>query len=490
MASIRKVNDSRGGGENVGQQPNDLTPDAGPWHRWGYELRQFREARRLSQQVLARKALIDRSHLGRFERAERPVPRHAAIALDEALDAAGALIRCWDEAERDAPQDGSVAVSSASTATHGANTRGHGASDLVTLAESTPGQAVSLGDDTETVVVPARIHGRILFVPVPRRVVLASGLAGLAATSIPAAAAATTELADMDSPFEHFAQLRRMMIQTDNLIGPRHVLPALQQHLVSLATRRRATRGNDAIELLALETRYEELAGWFAQDIGDERTAHGHTAKALDASLITGDTDLTAYILGRKAQLAADTGHPADALGLAAAARRTARPRSRLEVIAVLHGAHAHAVLGEGAEAHRAYDTALTLLDRAGTDGVWGSWLDTAYISTARARSLAALGDYEQAAADFDTAIAMLPPAYRRDRGVYLARAARAHAGTGNMTLAARIGGQAVGIAAETGSARIFGQLGRLDQTLASAAAEDGVAEFRASLDRIVLHPA
>ncbi|MBD2830244.1 helix-turn-helix transcriptional regulator [Streptomyces globisporus] len=39
----------------------------------GYELRQFREARQLSQQALARKALIDRSHLGRFERAERPV---------------------------------------------------------------------------------------------------------------------------------------------------------------------------------------------------------------------------------------------------------------------------------------------------------------------------------------------------------------------------------------------------------------------------------
>ncbi|MFF1924561.1 DNA-binding protein [Streptomyces sp. NPDC058221] len=354
---------------------------------------------------------------------------------------------------------------------------------------STLGEAGSLGDDT--VVVPARIHGRILFVPVPRRVVLASGLAGLAAAAIPAATpAAATELADMGSPFEHFAQLRRVMIQTDNLIGPRHMQPALQQHLVSLATRRRAARGTDAIELLALETRYEELAGWFAQDIGDERTAHGHTAKALDASHIIGDTDLTAYILGRKAQLAVDTGHPADALGLAAAARRTSRPGSRLEVIAVLHKAHAHAVLGEGVEAHRAYDTALTLLGRAGAEGVWGSWLDTAYISTARARSLAALGDYEQAAAGFDSAIAVLPPSYRRDRGVYLARAARAHAGTGNVTLAARIGGQAVGIAAETGSARIFVQLDRLDQAPAPAAGEDGVAEFRASLDRIVLHPA
>ncbi|MFW3463959.1 helix-turn-helix domain-containing protein [Streptomyces microflavus] len=475
----------------MGQQPNELTPGAGPWHRWGYELRQFREARRLSQRALARKALIDRSHLGRFERAERPVPRHAAVVLDQALDAADALVRGWDEAALQAPQDGSVIASRAETATHGANVRSHGANSMGPLAARGFEQAVSLGDDADTVVVPARIQGRILFVPVPRRVVLASGLAGLAATTVPATTAmADTELATMSSPFEHFAQLRRVIIQTDNLIGPRHVLPALQQHLASLSARRRAARGVDAMQLLALETRYEELAGWFAQDIGDERSAHGHTAKALDASHITGDSDLTAYILARKAQLALDTGHPADAFGLATAARRTARPGSRLEVIAVLHEAHAHAVLGEGREAHRAYETALALLGRADSDGVWGSWLDTAYVNTARARSLAALGAYEQAAADFDNAIAMLPPAYRRDRGVYLARAARAHAGTGNMSLAARIGAQAVGIAAETGSARIFHQLDHLDQALAPASGEDGVAEFRASLDRIVLHPA
>ncbi|MFF2720487.1 hypothetical protein [Streptomyces sp. NPDC058011] len=58
------------------------------------------------------------------------------------------------------------------------------------------------------------------------------------------------------------------------------------------------------------------------------------------------------------------------------------------------------------------------------------------------------------------------------------------------MPLAARIGAQAVGIAAETGSARIFEQLDRLDQAFALVSSEDGVAEFRASLDRIVLHPA
>ncbi|MFF5335400.1 helix-turn-helix domain-containing protein [Streptomyces sp. NPDC013181] len=473
----------------MGQRPNELTPDASPWHRWGYELRQFREARGLAQQLLARKALIDRSHIGRFERAERPVPRAAAVRLDEALDAAGALVRGWDRAEAEAQGDGAASVPGADAPVNGARARGHGATSSNPLARSPFAQAVLEEGDTDLVIVPARINGRIHFVPVPRRVVLASGLVGLASAALPVRAAAAEELASMSSPLEHFSQLRRVMIQTDNLIGPRHLLPALRQHLAMLASRRRAARGTDATRLLALETRYEELAGWFAQDIGDDRAAHGHTAKALDASHVAGDTALTAYVLGRKAQLAVDTGHAADALGLASAARRTAPAGSRLEVIAVVHEAHAHAVLGERGEAHRAYDTALTLLGCADDDSVWGSWLDTAYINTARARSLAALGDYEQAATGFDSALAGLPTTYRRDRGVYLARAARAHAGTGNVTLAARIGVQAVGIAAETGSARIFNQLDRLDAALAHASDEDDVAAFRAALDRIVLQP-
>jgi tetratricopeptide (TPR) repeat protein/transcriptional regulator with XRE-family HTH domain len=473
----------------VGQRPNELTPEAGPWHAWGYELRETRRARGLSLQRLASGILVDKAHLGRFERAERPVPREIAVAADQALNAGGALTRGWERAHAQQPHHGTPARGAEAPARgHEARSPLHGAKYLPDVASGLVQQTGSGDDDTDTVVVPCRINGRIVFVPVPRRAVLASSLAGLAVTALPTPASAHA-VADLGSPAEHFAQLRRVMIQTDNLIGPRHVLPALQQHLAQLAHRRRTARGSDAAQLLALETRYEELAGWLAQDIGDDRTAHGHTARALDASHISGDTDLTAYILGRKAQLAGDTSHPADALGLATAARRTARPGSRLEVIAVLHTAHAHAVLGQERQALGQYDTALTLLGRADDDGVWGSWLTESYIGTARARSLAALGQYGQAAAGFDAALAALPGSYRRDRGVYLARAARAHAGTGDTTRAAQTGLQAVGIAAETGSARIITQLDRLDQTLAPAARDDAVTEFRAALNQLVFHP-
>ncbi|MGW1412133.1 DNA-binding protein [Streptomyces sp. NPDC002403] len=372
---------------------------------------------------------------------------------------------------------------------HGAKLPSHGAKPLLDLATNTVGQAGSDADDADIVVVPCRMNGRISYVPVPRRTVLASAVAGFAVMALPASAEASDAFpAGMASPAEHYTQLRRVMIQTDNLIGPRHVLPALQQHLAALVARRRTARGADGARLLELETRYEELAGWLAQDSGDDRAAYGHTARALDTSHITGDHALTAYILGRKAQLAIDTGHATDALGLAAAARRTARPGSRLEVIAVMHQAHAHAVLGEEPDSLRNYDTALALLDASDDDGVWGSWLDVPYIHTARARSYAALGRYDQAADGFQSALAALPPTYRRDRGVYLARAARAHAGTGDHVRAAEIGLQAVGIAAETGSARIIGQLDKLDQALAAVPREPGVTDFRAALDRIVLH--
>lgn len=56
--------------------------------------------------------------------------------------------------------------------------------------------------------------------------------------------------------------------------------------------------------------------------------------------------------------------------------------------------------------------------------------------------------------------------------------------------MADRNGAQAVGIAAEPASARIFDQLDRHDQTLAPMVSEDGVAEFRASLDHVILRPA
>ena len=52
------------------------------------------------------------------------------------------------------------------------------------------------------------------------------------------------------------------------------------------------------------------------------------------------------------------------------------------------------------------------------------------------------------------------------------------------------MGREAVQIAAETGSARIYTQLGILDRALSRTPSAPGVAEFRHALDQIVYQPA
>ncbi|WP_405691094.1 hypothetical protein [Streptomyces sp. NBC_00057] len=155
----------------------------------------------------------------------------------------------------------------------------HVAGSRAGMAEAPFGWAVSDLDDTDTVIAPCRTAEGIVFVPVPRRTVLASGLAGLATAALPTAPAMAMPIlpeAGGSSPVERFAQLRRVLIQSDNLMGARHVLSAVQQNLHLLDAHRKVARGHDTVRLLELKTRYEELVGRLAQDIGDERVVRPH----------------------------------------------------------------------------------------------------------------------------------------------------------------------------------------------------------------------
>ena len=116
----------------------------------------------------------------------------------------------------------------------------------------------------------------------------------------------------------------------------------------------------------------------------------------------------------------------------------------------------------------------------------WGSWLDGAYVTVQRARCLEILGDHGQAADVFQHAITGLRPQYRRDRGVYLAREARAHAHAGDPEPAAAAGMSALAIATETGSGRIVHELARLDDDLEPWRTVADVRELREALTDII----
>jgi tetratricopeptide (TPR) repeat protein len=116
----------------------------------------------------------------------------------------------------------------------------------------------------------------------------------------------------------------------------------------------------------------------------------------------------------------------------------------------------------------------------------WASWLDDSYIEVQRARCLSALGDHAKAAAIFRQAIDGLPDSFRRDRGVYLAREALAHARARDPEQAAAVGMQAVAIAADTQSGRVISELAEARAGLAPWATLSAVATFRDALASVV----
>jgi tetratricopeptide (TPR) repeat protein len=471
----------------VGQRPTELTPHASPRHFWGAELRARRERQGKSLAALAREVHCDASYLAKIERAERPAPEALVRQLDHAARAEGTLIRLWELI--DAGQ-GQQVIMAATTAQDVANSRGHVANGAVDVVPVQRSQApLETGDD---VVVPARTSdGRIIFVAVSRRHFL-SGLgagvvAGIAGPS--SANVAPVALPNHDvNPLAHFKQMRRVLIDSDNILGARRVLPTVQEQIKVMQRLRQNSRGVDHQELLGLQTQYAELAGWLSQDLGDHQAAVYWTDRALTWSHQARDPDLSTYVMARKSQLAGDMRDTMEAIDTADAARHMAQPGSRLAAVAATYSAHGHALAGDLVASERSYEDALRLLDEVQPNpgSSWGVWLDPAYIAVQRARSLAELGQHEQAAEGFRVAIAALPEGYRRDQGVYLARQALAVAGTRDAEQAATLGLHALAIGTDTGSGRILSELARLDNSLARWAAVPEVATFRQAMSDVV----
>jgi tetratricopeptide (TPR) repeat protein len=95
--------------------------------------------------------------------------------------------------------------------------------------------------------------------------------------------------------------------------------------------------------------------------------------------------------------------------------------------------------------------------------------LNESYIDAHHALSLNELGDHQRAADLFERALQTLPCGFHRDRGVYLARAARAYAGAREFDQAATLGIQSLSIATETRSGRTATELARLGNELGTA---------------------
>jgi transcriptional regulator with XRE-family HTH domain len=295
-------------------------------------------------------------------------------------------------------------------------------------------------------------------------------------------------------PVERFRHMRRVLAETDNLFGPKHVISTVHEQIKVLDRNRHKSQGDERRQFLLIQIEFADLLGWLHQDSADHHAAQYWLDRALEWSHIAEDPKSTVFVLARKSQLAGDMGESGTAVEVADAAMNMAGSRGRLAAIAATYSGHGHALRGDLAASQRAYDTAHTLQNPADEDsGPWGMFFDDAYIEVQRAHSLAVLGDHNGAISGFQTAIAALPPTFHRDRGVYLAREAMAHISVkdskkADAEQAAMLGLQALDICTATNSGRIMAVLSQLDGRI-SRWNTSGVAQFREAMKDLMTVP-
>jgi tetratricopeptide (TPR) repeat protein/DNA-binding XRE family transcriptional regulator len=482
------------------QPPKALSPSRSGRDWFGAELRHWRTLRSYSQEALGAIVHVSGGLIAKIEKGERGCTPGLATALDNALDTGGVLLRALAMANQDADRPRPDAYTarrkprpSKSPAQPMDNQPGAGEASGVALGST---MAMTSG---ETRVACRTPDGRIIFVTMPRRVLLRGATAGaallplLGSPTTPGQRSVSHDPAELLSgdihPVENLRALRRSLVECDNLLGPRELLAEVQSHIHSIQALRQQVTGRDRHDLMQVQAEYAEFCSWLCQDSGDFRAAQYWADRAVEWSTVAGDHSFTVYTMARKAQLAGDMHCALDAVDLAEAAQRIAPPHSKLLAMGAIFGAHGHALRGEATASEKGYEHALALVSRPSDEEHGrGRWLNTSYIEARRAQSLSVLGRHEEAVHGFEQALRALPANFRRDRGLYLAHTAVAQVHAAAPGQAATSGLAALAVATATGSARIFTELATLDAQLRRWPTTPETVEFQQALDSALLH--
>ncbi|MGH8904513.1 MAG: hypothetical protein ACRDYA_23230, partial [Egibacteraceae bacterium] len=427
------------------------------------------------------------SLIGKVEKAERMPSRALAEACDRVLEAGGSLGRLW------------LLVDQERRRADAAKAAGEGVpGGQVTPGAYAGGWSPAYGPGT--LVVPVLTwQGKVVFMPIDRRALLRAGGAAAfpfgASSGVewPRLARAVQAPERVDA--EIVGYLQRVLEEhgaVDNLRGGRHLVEVVAAQMRFVDHLRRGARGEVRDELLTVAARYAEFAGWLHHDAGDAQAATYWSDRAMEWAQEAGSDVCVSSILSEKSNQAKGQGDADRAISLARAAQRTVGPLPpRTRAVAVQQEAQGHGLAGDELACHSLFDGALELLAVAerDQDPGPGRWCTEAHIEIQRATCWLRLGRPQQAIGLFERQLAVLPARYYRDRGVYLARQAIAHAANHDPDQAVAVGHRALAVGRETGSARIFAELHRLDTGLAGWPDLAAVAQFHEALLASVTAP-
>jgi tetratricopeptide (TPR) repeat protein len=320
--------------------------------------------------------------------------------------------------------------------------------------------------------------------PLDRRALLTRaatvGLAALPTTPFP-------DVASKVDPerVERSLEMLGLLADQDNIFGPRAVVIAARRELATTSRLRQVARGTLRTELLRVEARWAEFAGWLSDDGGDAQAGDYWLDRAMTISQESGDRLMTSYILMRQSQRASERRDAQRTLALAQAAQRPRTLTTAVRALGTVREAQGHALASNAAACQSKLDEAHQLVDdrRDETahepfDALGTHYTTHAYISVHEAQCWTWLDQHDKAAATLARALASWPAALHRDAGLHRARLAQAYAADGEPDRAGDEGMAALQIARSTRSVRIMIELARLDRLLSDHVGPPATREF------------
>lgn len=248
-----------------------------------------------------------------------------------------------------------------------------------------------------------------------------------------------------------------------NYFGARQSVPSavhLAQSITGLLDR---ADGPTREALLRTGALVAEFLGWLYQDLGDFRTAAFWSDRSMEWAQEAADDHLQSYVLYRKSHQAASQGSAQKAVALARAAQRLPGLTPQITALAAQQEAQGYALMHNPraalAKFDEAHELASTFAGAHADSKLDTSYCTPAYVEIQRANCWIDLGEPMRAVELFEAELAALPRVYRNDRGVYLARLARAYAKAEEPESAADAATRALAIVRQTGSARTLTEL-------------------------------
>jgi len=235
--------------------------------------------------------------------------------------------------------------------------------------------------------------------------------------------------------FERVADARRRM---DDALGGGALLASVREdlRLVVALLNRSAYTEEVGRRLYATAAEFGRLAGWLADDCNQPALAQRYFLTALRAVHLSGDRAIGANILGNMCVQAGQSGNPREAMTLAESAL-TAGKALTPAVVGSLHGrlGLAAAFAGDAEVSRRARDRSFELLARSvpAEEPPWIYWFNQADAHALAGWSDVVLGRPTQAEAELRRAVALIDPAFARDRCGMLLDLATARLGTDSM---------------------------------------------------------